>query len=89
MAAQVELVTDTNSLKNQAGDKVWVVCAIILGKQEQHMDSWYDKDESAIVWEQFSDIYRGHLGLSQLGWIHTHPLRPPNPSKLDIGMHWV
>ena len=32
MAAQVELVTDTNSLKNQAGDKVWVVCAIILGK---------------------------------------------------------
>ena len=34
MAAQVELVTDTNSLKNQAGDKVWVVCAIILGKQE-------------------------------------------------------
>ena len=34
MAAQVELVTDTNLLKNQAGDKVWVVCAIILGKQE-------------------------------------------------------
>ena len=53
MAAQVELVTDTNSLKNHAGDKVWVVCAIILGKQEQRVDSWYDKDESAIVWEQF------------------------------------
>ena len=53
MAAQVELITDTNSLKNQAGDKVWVVCAIILGKQQQRVDSWYDKDESAIVWEQF------------------------------------
>ena len=31
LGAEIELARDTTSLGNQVGEKVWVVCAIIIG----------------------------------------------------------